>query len=1178
MMSIETAAQLIDFGARLGSGRMAEAQLSGAVALHNILSTRKVAYLADEVGMGKTYVALGAVALFRHFKPDFRLLVIAPRENIQQKWIKEFGNFVANNVRFPDLRVKALDGRPARALVACQNLPDFVRETQLNPDRDFFLRMSSFSLAVAGDGEVDKASMHRFRDRLREALPWVSEELFDLRIDKRTFKDNISRAVCCGIPKFDLVIVDEAHNLKHGHSDSQTVSARNRSLAFAIGGADLKADQRLFPGYGRRAERVLFLSATPVEDSYTQLWNQLDVFGHGTAYEKLRDIGADDQRGKDIARQFLIRRVTALNVGGVEHTKNLYRREWRNGGVHAHDEPIRIEDLRQKLIVALIQKKVSEVLRQKRFNNSFQIGMLASFESFLETARLKQTPDASSSFDDKDQAADLESREGIDVADINRLSRAYRNKFGTEMPHPKMDAVVDALAGAWHNGRKALVFVRRVASVKELKQKLDDRYDLWLKARLKDELPPDMQPRLARIFEEYDKKHGEYLEAKKWDVEPQLLDRDGEEANRGGADTFFAWFFRGDGPKGLVSGASVQQRFVQSGTVYSTYFEDNYVADLLACRTGDVTRRLAEVLDIGEEQLRHELRHRSREFLTLARNPARSDRFEAAQAAAIELIQEKAGPLQKRARAIWRQRFSSSKRYPHASEVPEVGDLLELPTFFSQLRERSELRKRLWPVSSEEDEGQAFREQELRRHMLASAARLGHAFIDLYVLTMRRIGSFEPGAADTPEDSVRDAATTRIDDFLDHLERQMETPRAERGWGAFDELADMAANFDLILDVNAPRARETALASTARDFGQLLRQQQPVGGMSGQINQTLVKQFRMPGYPLVLITTELLQEGEDLHTFCSDIYHYGIAWTPSSMEQRTGRIDRVRSQTERRLSALGSSHIAGNDMLQVYFPHLQDTIEVLQVERVLARMNEFLRLMHEGLVNQTPGERTIDAVKEMVRIRQSAPPARAPLKSAFPVPQSQIGEGRVPSCVTPDYAEALRVRFGGLGRCKLPGLDIEWERQTDEGILYGTARLKHRIQPFTLLLRSLGAYPSVRCISPVGLVNPDTLQEQIVARDGGGASIGAIRTAQPQTYDLTVEAEVLLAADATTDARRIAALIRRVITQADSMEQNMLRDKDEPLRTFQTQLSEEATRGRKLAEPLQVARPQGRRQ
>ena len=60
----------------------------------------------------------------------------------------------------------------------------------------------------------------------------------------------------------------------------------------------------------------------------------------------------------------------------------------------------------------------------------------------------------------------------------------------------------------------------------------------------------------------------------------------------------------------------------------------------------------------------------------------------------------------------------------------------------------------------------------------------------------------------------------------------------------------------------------------------------------------------MPGYPFVLVTTDLLQEGEDLHTFCSAVYHYGISWMPSSLEQRIGRMDRVQLPAERALKAL----------------------------------------------------------------------------------------------------------------------------------------------------------------------------------------------------------------------------------------------------------------------------------
>ena len=67
MIDIQAADALLDFGARIGQGQRAQEQLEGAVAIHNILEKHSVAYLADEVGMGKTYVALGALA---HYVSD----------------------------------------------------------------------------------------------------------------------------------------------------------------------------------------------------------------------------------------------------------------------------------------------------------------------------------------------------------------------------------------------------------------------------------------------------------------------------------------------------------------------------------------------------------------------------------------------------------------------------------------------------------------------------------------------------------------------------------------------------------------------------------------------------------------------------------------------------------------------------------------------------------------------------------------------------------------------------------------------------------------------------------------------------------------------------------------------------------------------------------------------------
>lgn len=1159
MISLRTAERLLDFGARIGRGQRAREQLEGAVALHNILEECGVAYLADEVGMGKTYVALGAMALFRHFQPDFRVLVIAPRENIQMKWMKELGNFVSYNVRFPDLRVKAIDGRPVRSLVACENLVSFVREATLNPDRDFFVRLSSFSLPVTGRDAVDPDAARRLRDGLRSGIPWLADEVFNLR-NKQAFKDSVARAVCCALPRFDLVIVDEGHNLKHGVKESS--AARNRVLALAMG-RGASSDTRLFPGFGPRAARVLFLSATPVEESYTHLWNQLEVFARGKDYSELNRADVDEEQKKAAARRFLIRRVTAIRVGETEYTKNLYRREWRRGGVRAFDEPIRAEDPKQRLVVALVQKKVSELLGHERFKRSFQIGMLASFESFLETTRLKRDGADTGTFDDAEQTEDLLEREGIDVADVNRLSRSYRERFGTEMPHPKMDALVEVLSGNWRSGRKSLVFVRRVASVKELKRKLDEKYDAWLIERLRRELPHGVQPRLQRIYEQY--------LAERSPVPPSVVNSEGQAMagapddiqDQGGTDTFFAWFFRGEGPRGVVSGANVQQRFIQRGASYATFFEDNYVADLLECRPGQVAGRLAAALGLDEAVLRAVLRERSKRFLSRARKRASADRFEAVQAAAIELLKDSAGPRQDAARILWHERFESSLVHLHASEAPDIGDWLETPTFFSRLRHRAALRDRLWPQSNVDDPLQAFRERELRRQLLASAARLGHAFIDLYVMAIRRLGSMDLRAMEPSTSADSASVADPIDAYLDILETQMRTPIGDRGWRAFDELGEVAAHFDLLLDVNAPDARKQPLAETARSFGQLLRQQQPVGGMYGQLNQTLVRQFRMPGYPLVLVTTDLLQEGEDLHTFCSEVHHYGIAWTPSSMEQRTGRIDRVRSHTERRLGPMKVSTIRGEDLLQVHFPHLQYTVEVLQVDRVLARMNEFLRLMHEGLIVRAGDEKSIDTTKEMVRDRRQVEPIREPLRTAFPIGPGLLAGDARPLAVTEAFARGLTRRFARIATATLPGLDIAWEPRMESGVLHGTARLGSRIQPFTLLLRSIGSRAAVRCISPVGCVRPDDDQERIVASASRRvARIGAIPTETERTYDLTVEDEVLLAEDPGYDLARIALLVRRVVAEADILEQRHLPGHDEVLATFMEDLQKESQRGR----------------
>ncbi len=1167
MIDLEAARALLDFGRRMGQGHRAEEQLRGAVAIHNILRQHRVAYLADEVGMGKTYVALGALALFRHFEPNFRVLVIAPRENIQRKWQKELANFAAYNVRFADMRVTTFDGRPARPLVSCGNLIDLVNEASRDPNRDFFVRMTSFSLPLGRTSEDWK----KMRDRLRGHLPWLRDDAFDLR-NKVQFKLNFARALCCALPRFDLVIVDEAHNFKHGFGGS--ASARNQVLGEAFGRHDQgdAPDPRLFPGYGPRADRVLFLSATPLEESYRHIWNQLDLFGLAGPFGELKDHDLPEARQKEVAGRFLVRRVTSLSIAGREHTKNMYRREWRSGGVTLHDDPIRVQDERQRLIVALVQKKVSELVSGKKFNRSFQIGMLASFESFLETARLKRDDEDVGVFDDAEQTDVAAERDGIDVHDLNRLARDYRREFGREMPHPKMDAVVAGLAATWTTGRKSLLFVRRVASVKELKRKLDESYDDWLMPELRTRLPEALRDEIDRIYARYRREKQDADANRRGVAAPvDVVGGDFDIEDSGGDDTFFAWFFRGVGPRGVISGANIQGRFIKSSGAYATFFADNHVMDLLGARSGGVVDALAGALSRSRVDTVDQLRRLARQYISKkAKVVTRAARMEAAQAAALELLSKSGGELSVRTGIAWDERYRTSRLRDHAADAPpEIASALERATFFTELRrpERADLRAALWPALpmsgvDPDTYRKHFREQELRAQILASAARLGHAFVDLYVAAMTGRTTLATGRADDVDpdegDDPRGGREHLLDDYLNLLDAQRCAPVGR--WGAYQELREISANFELVLDVNAPDARTASLEESARYVTSLLRQQQPVGGMSGQVNQTLVRQFRMPGYPFVLVTTDLLQEGEDLHTFCSSVYHYGISWTPSAMEQRIGRIDRVRSQTERRLSGT-EKEPAGEDWLQVYFPYLDDTVEVLQVERVLDRMNTFLRLMHEGLSVPAQDQRKIDVKREIVATRRRVADVREPLKSAFPPPAGAMNGSKTQLAVDEHASKTVRERFALLLRTAvLDGMAVSWAEHPPRGALLGTMSLASgRGQPFMLQLRLDQGHPVIRCVSPIGRTDPESDPQAIVQRAARGQSrVGAILTREERSYDLTVEDDVLLGA-AGHDAVRVGLLVRRVVEQADQMEREQFDGaRDAPLDEFEADLREES--------------------
>ena len=1127
--------ELIDF-APSGADRdkaFGRQQREGAVAAFNMLARNGCAYLADEVGMGKTYVALGVMSLMRYFDPHVRIVVIAPRRNIQHKWVKELHNFVSRNWRVAGNRVKTLDDGPVWTPVVCNSLIEFAHEALVNQDRDFFLRMTSFSVTLS-----DSETRRKRRNALLKTVPWRERPHVPYH-NREGFRDAFAAALNCAVPEADLVIVDEAHNLKYGfRADGST---RNRVMGLAFGHPEHDGFGQ--PSwYTKKAKRVLFLSATPFEDDYAAIQRQLSIFGFGDAVLKgangeaganvalLANPEADDDEKRRVVRRLLIRRVSGINIAGKLHTKNMYRREWRRGGFEDIEEPIQIKDSRQRLIVALMQKKVAEVLQAERFNNHFQIGMLSSFESFLqsvETARHRkekleeEKSEDGRTFDGEEQHRGLSDRvrSGIDTEAIKAVVHSYRERFGRTLPHPKLDATAAALGDAFETGEKTLVFVRRVATVNELASKLDESFDKWIRARMEERLPR-LRTEVATLFERYANERGQRPEeaetAREEDtdrsMEKERIDqRDDleEEEDEGGAENFFAWFFRGNGPSGVLSGAALKKRLSSTNSAYSTLFEDDYVANLLGVEAGGVLDSLARLTGEAPERCKERLRRLAFNFCEgregrkdSAKGYPRLHVSEGYQAAGLDLIRKVGGELGEQAAVVLDERFPYLR--PISLENPPVGFPgheagLGLTTVFTELRRRPALRKRLWPEEVCEEFRATFRRREQRRRLLSPMTRLGAAYIDLYLLAIERIGSF-----DLRRRQETEPAADLARDFINLLERQEHEP----GFHACRELAQAAEAFDHIVSANFPEAPSRPLQGLARLYGATLQKQVPVGQMSGGVNQRLVRQFRMPGFPLVLITTDVLQEGEDLHTFCRRIAHYGIAWTPSAMEQRTGRVDRIGGLVQRRLDG-SREPPADEDLIQVYYPHLHDTVELLQVRRVLRRLDRFLRLIHRGdsAVEAEDG-RAIDVDRAWHEEREDPPPIKGPLESAFPVePDWLKGELGADAVTVPDWEFRYRhldELWEGLcasypitaqpsskqKHLRHGEISVVAVASSGAGARLGTA--KDGTQPFTIGLRSqvAGDETLIECESLIGWAD---LQDDVIvdaltaALDGGDA-------------------------------------------------------------------------------------------
>jgi len=96
--------------------------------------------------------------------------------------------------------------------------------------------------------------------------------------------------------------------------------------------------------------------------------------------------------------------------------------------------------------------------------------------------------------------------------------------------------------------------------------------------------------------------------------------------------------------------------------------------------------------------------------------------------------------------------------------------------------------------------------------------------------------------------------------------------------------------------------------------------------------------FNTPYRPEILVSTSVGQEGIDLHRECRHVIHHDLCWNPATIEQRTGRVDRIGSKVER--ERMGVEEGDG-PTLEIAVPYLAATYDERMFEELYRRAQLF---------------------------------------------------------------------------------------------------------------------------------------------------------------------------------------------------------------------------------------------
>lgn len=837
---------------------MRNLQVLGAAKAFNLMEKRRLALLSDEVGMGKTIQALSVCAALWNQQPGARILIFAPRDEVARNWEKEYMTFVSQHYRPQDNVVKAaIGGAPIYPMRYCQNLYELVGQVQQGWGHLFLCKISSLSSLLVADKEIERLEALGIR-RLQKvnSFKGYASRKMDLNNEVASLlrKEILSHSKG-DKPFFDLLIIDEAHYLRN----KEGASLRVNTAKILFGDP---ADPESIP----IAKRTLLLTATPNHRSSSDICNIVNYFSNDYS-------GAEYGQ---ILHDLCIRRLRRLGQ------KALNKYNYRNEEILSSDFR---EDPLSEMFFGLYQHELAREVhqhKQEKKGNTGVTGIMKYLEGveFLPSQNFQvQTANKGGDTDSNQQSDDFE--KGRDAHMLRDLSRRFMDIYYREPAHPKYNKLVKELTEDLH-GEKAVVFVRRIPSVREITKRVLEIYDgrywsLLQQGRLQSlELKKLSRSRFSKFIQATDEEEGgEIITDRK---EGGQLD---DKIPTSRVLNLFKSIKRDPVPN--TAATYFRSRFNHSKPGVFTLFFSPGADYYKMSYQGMHSYRYLTGSDRVENYYSSALRHR------------------------VSRIPDKASGKDILSRLLVR------------TQADEEFDIKpeSIPTLLTIFWEVFESDEALDPLLKEEV-------RSIYINDFSIAVKEGFSnFLEKGTLLASEAVVYFFREFLAAQELYREHPIQLYLEFSKRVRNLLPQMRL------YKQIIESIRNFRVIYTKEFSINSESALLEeTWEQFGNA----QPVYPYNADnSNQKVLKCFNTPFYPDILVATSVLQEGVNLQYFCNRVYHYGMAWTPGDNEQRIGRIDRMFGKIERLIDTTDTA------MLNIYYPFLKDTVDEEQLARFVRR-------------------------------------------------------------------------------------------------------------------------------------------------------------------------------------------------------------------------------------------------